>query len=133
MSQQLWHEFGVTLERTNADVAWGIRLAGGSDLNSPLIIIRVITLHARVSMICFCGCKAKHKGCKVNLIAFINNAQPNLHLLMMLLMQCPIGRISFHRALETRERTTTIIIIIISKQQQHEQQQKIIADCEKAK
>jgi hypothetical protein len=38
---QLYHEFGVTLQRRSADEAWGIRLAGGSDLNSPLIIIRV--------------------------------------------------------------------------------------------
>ena len=38
---QLYHEFGVTLERRSNDVPWGIRLAGGSDLNSPLIIIRV--------------------------------------------------------------------------------------------
>ncbi|CRK96113.1 CLUMA_CG009547, isoform C [Clunio marinus] len=38
---QLYHEFGVTLQRRSADDAWGIRLAGGSDLNSPLIIIRV--------------------------------------------------------------------------------------------
>lgn len=35
-------EFGVVLVRANASVCWGIRLAGGSDLNSPLIIIRVI-------------------------------------------------------------------------------------------
>ncbi|XP_070494845.1 PDZ and LIM domain protein 1 isoform X5 [Chironomus tepperi] len=38
---QLYHEFGVTLERKGPDTHWGIRLAGGSDLNSPLIIIRV--------------------------------------------------------------------------------------------
>lgn len=38
---QLYHEFGVHLERSSPDEAWGIRLAGGSDLNSPLIIIRV--------------------------------------------------------------------------------------------
>lgn len=38
---QLYHEFGVTLERRSPDEAWGIRLAGGSDLNSPLIIVRV--------------------------------------------------------------------------------------------
>lgn len=35
-------EFGLVLERPNNTVNWGIRLAGGSDLNSPLIIIRVI-------------------------------------------------------------------------------------------
>jgi hypothetical protein len=37
----MYHEFGVTLERHSNDEPWGIRLAGGSDLNSPLIIIRV--------------------------------------------------------------------------------------------
>jgi hypothetical protein len=40
---QLYHEFGVTLERKGPDTHWGIRLAGGSDLNSPLIIIRVMS------------------------------------------------------------------------------------------
>lgn len=40
---QLYHEFGVTLSRRSAGEAWGIRLAGGADLNSPLIIIRVIS------------------------------------------------------------------------------------------
>lgn len=41
---QLYHEFGVALERSNANENWGIRLAGGSDLNSPLIVIRVIKI-----------------------------------------------------------------------------------------
>jgi hypothetical protein len=42
MSQpQLYHEFGVTLVRNIKDEPWGLRLAGGSDLNSPLIVIRV--------------------------------------------------------------------------------------------
>lgn len=40
--QQLYHEFGVTLHRQRKDEQWGLRLAGGSDLNSPLIVIRVI-------------------------------------------------------------------------------------------
>lgn len=40
--QQLYHEFGVTLYRHRKDEQWGLRLAGGSDLNSPLIVIRVI-------------------------------------------------------------------------------------------
>lgn len=44
---QLYHEFGVTLERKGPDTHWGIRLAGGSDLNSPLIIIRVNLLFLR--------------------------------------------------------------------------------------
>ena len=35
-------EFAVVLKRKNASECWGIRIAGGSDLNSPLIIIRVI-------------------------------------------------------------------------------------------
>lgn len=38
---QLYHEFGVTLQRRSVEEAWGIRLAGGSDLNSPLIVVRV--------------------------------------------------------------------------------------------
>lgn len=38
---QLYHEFGITLSRNGPDTNWGIRLAGGSDLNSPLIVIRV--------------------------------------------------------------------------------------------
>lgn len=42
--QQLYHEFGVTLQRQRKDEQWGLRLAGGSDLNSPLIVIRVISL-----------------------------------------------------------------------------------------
>lgn len=44
---QLYHEFGVTLERKGPDTHWGIRLAGGSDLNSPLIIIRVMSFILR--------------------------------------------------------------------------------------
>lgn len=38
---QLYHEFGVSLQRRSAEEAWGIRLAGGSDLNAPLIVVRV--------------------------------------------------------------------------------------------
>ena len=38
---KLYHEFAVCLERKNSQDAWGIRLAGGMDLNSPLIIVRV--------------------------------------------------------------------------------------------
>ena len=38
---QLYHEFVVTLQRQASNEPWGFRLAGGSDLNSPLIIIRV--------------------------------------------------------------------------------------------
>lgn len=38
---QLYHEFGVTLERSSPNEPWGIRLAGGSDLNTILIIVRV--------------------------------------------------------------------------------------------
>lgn len=37
----LYHEFCVFLERKSSDIPWGFRLAGGSDLNAPLIIIRV--------------------------------------------------------------------------------------------
>ncbi|CAO1368047.1 unnamed protein product [Diamesa serratosioi] len=37
----LFHEFCVFLERQSSDIPWGFRLAGGSDLNAPLIIIRV--------------------------------------------------------------------------------------------
>ncbi|XP_040154988.1 PDZ and LIM domain protein 3 isoform X8 [Anopheles arabiensis] len=35
------HDFTVTLRRSSPQVAWGIRLAGGTDLNAPLIITRV--------------------------------------------------------------------------------------------
>lgn len=44
MSHQLYHEICVFLERKSADEAWGLRLAGGADLNSPLIVIRVTHL-----------------------------------------------------------------------------------------
>lgn len=44
MSPTLYHEFAVTLKRSGPNTAWGIRLAGGSDLNAPLIIIRVISI-----------------------------------------------------------------------------------------
>ncbi|XP_053677216.1 LIM domain-binding protein 3 isoform X3 [Anopheles nili] len=35
------HDFLVTLRRPSAQVPWGIRLVGGTDLNAPLIITRV--------------------------------------------------------------------------------------------
>lgn len=35
------HDFLVTLQRRSPQVAWGIRLVGGTDLNAPLIITRV--------------------------------------------------------------------------------------------
>ncbi|XP_062708255.1 LIM domain-binding protein 3 isoform X7 [Aedes albopictus] len=35
------HDFLVTLQRSSPQVAWGIRLVGGTDLNAPLIITRV--------------------------------------------------------------------------------------------
>lgn len=35
------HDFLVTLQRKSPQVAWGIRLVGGTDLNAPLIITRV--------------------------------------------------------------------------------------------
>lgn len=41
MSPTLYHEFAVTLQRNGPNVPWGFRLAGGSDLNAPLIVIRV--------------------------------------------------------------------------------------------
>jgi hypothetical protein len=41
MSPTLYHEFAVTLRRRGPQDAWGLRLAGGSDLNAPLIVIRV--------------------------------------------------------------------------------------------
>lgn len=35
------HDFLVTLRRPSPQVAWGIRLVGGTDLNAPLIVTRV--------------------------------------------------------------------------------------------
>ncbi|XP_062544232.1 PDZ and LIM domain protein 7 isoform X3 [Armigeres subalbatus] len=35
------HDFLVTLQRRSPQIAWGIRLVGGTDLNAPLIITRV--------------------------------------------------------------------------------------------
>lgn len=40
MSPKL-HEFAVTLQRDGPDTPWGIRLVGGSDLDTPLIITKV--------------------------------------------------------------------------------------------
>ena len=36
-------EFVVTLKRQKASIPWGIRLVGGSDLETPLIITKVPT------------------------------------------------------------------------------------------
>lgn len=59
---QLWHEFGVTLERDRATTAWGIRLAGGSDLNSPLIIVKVNIYHnGKIA----CRQKDRTTSCKI--------------------------------------------------------------------
>lgn len=35
------HTFSVTLRRDSRDVNWGLRLVGGSDLATPLIVTRV--------------------------------------------------------------------------------------------
>lgn len=40
MSQKL-HEFAITLHRDGPQTMWGIRLVGGSDLDTPLIISKV--------------------------------------------------------------------------------------------
>lgn len=40
MSPKL-HEFAVCLQRDCQDTPWGIRLVGGSDLDTPLIITKV--------------------------------------------------------------------------------------------
>lgn len=40
MSPKL-HEFAVTLQRDGQGTPWGIRLVGGNDLDTPLIITRV--------------------------------------------------------------------------------------------
>lgn len=34
-------EFSIDLERDGPNTPWGIRLVGGSDLNTPLIITKV--------------------------------------------------------------------------------------------
>lgn len=34
-------EFSIDLERDGSQTPWGIRLVGGSDLNTPLIITKV--------------------------------------------------------------------------------------------
>lgn len=36
------HEFSITLLRDGPHTPWGIRLIGGSDLESPLVITKVI-------------------------------------------------------------------------------------------
>lgn len=36
------HEFSVILQRNSIQTPWGIRLVGGSDLDTPLIITKVI-------------------------------------------------------------------------------------------
>lgn len=40
MSPKL-HEFAVVLKRDGPNTPWGIRLVGGNDLDTPLIITRV--------------------------------------------------------------------------------------------
>lgn len=35
------HEFAVLLERDSQNTPWGIRLVGGSDFDTPLIITKV--------------------------------------------------------------------------------------------
>lgn len=37
------HEFAVILERDGKQTPWGIRLVGGSDLDTPLIITKVFS------------------------------------------------------------------------------------------
>lgn len=41
MAPKLLHEFAVVLERDSPQKPWGIRLVGGSDLDTPLIITKV--------------------------------------------------------------------------------------------
>lgn len=41
MSPKL-HEFAVVLQRDGQGTPWGIRLVGGNDLDTPLIITRVM-------------------------------------------------------------------------------------------
>lgn len=43
MSPKL-HEFVVVLQRDGQQTPWGIRLVGGSDLDTPLIITKVNNL-----------------------------------------------------------------------------------------
>lgn len=49
MSPKL-HEFAVVLQRDGQNTPWGIRLVGGNDLDTPLIITRVKFL---VFLFCF--------------------------------------------------------------------------------
>lgn len=44
MSPKL-HEFVVVLQRDGPQTPWGIRIVGGSDLDTPLIITRVRYTH----------------------------------------------------------------------------------------
>lgn len=62
MSPKL-HEFTVVLRRDGPDTPWGIRLVGGNDLDTPLIITRVIT---RLS--------TQMKVSKINSVQFFSHA-----------------------------------------------------------
>lgn len=64
MSPKL-HEFAVVLQRDGQATPWGIRLVGGNDLDTPLIITRVITLAyvtGEASHLSLCGGKKKTRN-----------------------------------------------------------------------
>lgn len=41
MSRSKDHVFGVTLTRHNRNEPWGLRIVGGADLGTPIIVTRV--------------------------------------------------------------------------------------------
>lgn len=45
------HEFAVILVRDGKQTPWGIRLVGGSDLDTPLIITKVCFLYYFISIV----------------------------------------------------------------------------------
>lgn len=63
-------EFGVVLVRANASVCWGIRLAGGSDLNSPLIIIRVIKKNFNIIFLLYETIESKPISSDISEVSF---------------------------------------------------------------
>lgn len=42
------HEFAVVLQRDGPKTQWGIRLVGGSDLNTPLIVTKVTSFNCLI-------------------------------------------------------------------------------------
>lgn len=64
MSPKL-HEFSVSLQRNGQQTPWGIRLVGGSDLDTPLIITRVrlwVVLCGAVFVVMLTFCNLRNLG-----------------------------------------------------------------------